>query len=85
LIHGTVDTDVPYEQSVLMADQLRKFGVDHALLTIRGGEHDRRAGSQEIDRLRTDVSLRAAMDGREIDPWARTYVRNALVRRAFGA
>jgi len=39
LIHGTKDTDVPYEQSVLMADQFRKFGVDHTLVTIEGAEH----------------------------------------------
>ena len=39
LIHGTKDTDVPYEQSVLMAEQFRKFGVDHELITIAGGEH----------------------------------------------
>jgi acetyl esterase/lipase len=51
LIHGTKDTDVPYEQSVLMADQFRKFGVDHALVTIKGGEHGLAGGDrQEIDR-----------------------------------
>jgi len=50
LIHGTKDTDVPYEQSVLMADQFRKFGVDHAFLTIPGGEHGLAGGDpKEID------------------------------------
>jgi acetyl esterase/lipase len=50
LIHGTKDTDVPYEQSVLMADQFRKFGVDHALVTIPGGEHGLAGGDpKEID------------------------------------
>jgi acetyl esterase/lipase len=50
LIHGTKDTDVPYEQSILMADQLRKFGVDHALVTIAGAEHGLAGGNpQEID------------------------------------
>ncbi len=51
LIHGTKDTDVPYEQSALMADQFRKFGVDHALITIEDGEHGLAGGDpQEIDR-----------------------------------
>ncbi len=51
LIHGTKDTDVPYEQSVLMADQFRTFGVDHALITIAGGEHGLAGGDpKEIDR-----------------------------------
>lgn len=56
LIHGTKDTDVPYEQSVLMADQFRKFGVDHAFLTIAGGEHGLAGGDpQEIDQAYEQV------------------------------
>jgi len=39
LIHGTKDTDVPYEQSVMMVDEFKKFRVDHELITIAGGEH----------------------------------------------
>ncbi len=39
LIHGTKDTDVPFEQSVMMAEQFRKFHVDHELIAITGGEH----------------------------------------------
>lgn len=39
LIHGTEDTDVPFEQSVMMAEQFRKFHVDHELIAIAGGEH----------------------------------------------
>ena len=39
LIHGTEDTDVPYQQSVMMADQFKKHGVQHELVTIAGGEH----------------------------------------------
>ena len=38
LIHGTDDTDVPYEQSLLMAEQLKMHGVPHELVTIEGGE-----------------------------------------------
>jgi acetyl esterase/lipase len=39
LLHGDKDTDVPYEQSVLMADALARAGVEHQLLTIPGGGH----------------------------------------------
>jgi acetyl esterase/lipase len=39
LIHGDKDTDVPHEQSVLMAAEFKKHGVPHQLLSIAGGEH----------------------------------------------
>ena len=39
MIHGTADTDVPYEQSVLMQHALRQHRVEHQLITIQGGEH----------------------------------------------
>jgi acetyl esterase/lipase len=39
LIHGTADTDVPYEQSRLMEAELAKHHVEHKLITIPGGEH----------------------------------------------
>jgi len=47
LIHGTEDTDVPYEQSVLMVEQFEKHGVEHALISIAGGEHDLEGGDPE--------------------------------------
>jgi len=56
LIHGTKDTDVPYEQSVLMADQFRKFGIDHTFITITGGEHGLAGGDpKEIDQAYQQV------------------------------
>jgi len=39
LLHGDRDTDVPYQQSVMMAEALAKAGVPHELVTIPGGEH----------------------------------------------
>jgi acetyl esterase/lipase len=39
LLHGDNDTDVPYEQSVLMAEALESAGVAHELITIDGGGH----------------------------------------------
>jgi acetyl esterase/lipase len=39
LLHGDADTDVPYEQSAMMAGTLARAGVDSALITIEGGCH----------------------------------------------
>ena len=48
LIHGTKDTDVPYEQSVMMAKQLKQHGVEHQLVTIPGGEHGLGGGDPKL-------------------------------------
>ena len=39
LLHGNRDTDVPYEQSVVMARELAGAAVKHQLLTVPGGGH----------------------------------------------
>jgi acetyl esterase/lipase len=39
LIHGTKDTDVPYSQSVQMAEALKAARVEHELITIADGGH----------------------------------------------
>ena len=39
LVHGTKDTDVPYEQSELMDRELTRKGVEHELITVPGGAH----------------------------------------------
>jgi acetyl esterase/lipase len=44
MIHGTVDTDVPHEQSVMMAEQFKQVGVPHKLISIQNGEHGLRGG-----------------------------------------
>jgi acetyl esterase/lipase len=50
LIHGTKDTDVPYEQSTMMAEQLKKHGVPHELISISGAEHGLAGGDpKQID------------------------------------
>ena len=48
LIHGTKDTDVPYEQSALMAKELKAKGVEHELLTIKDGGHGLGGVSPEV-------------------------------------
>jgi acetyl esterase/lipase len=39
LVHGTKDTDVPYEQSLGMATELKRLGVAHELIAVAGAEH----------------------------------------------
>lgn len=39
LVHGTADRNVPFEQSELMADALKRAGKVHRLVTLDGGDH----------------------------------------------
>ena len=39
LIHGTEDSNVPHEQSLLMAQALRQYGVPQRLISLENGEH----------------------------------------------
>jgi acetyl esterase/lipase len=57
MIHGTEDTDVPFEQSVMMAGELEKYGVEHRLIAIEGGEHGLGGG----DTARIDAAYRDAL------------------------
>jgi dipeptidyl aminopeptidase/acylaminoacyl peptidase len=57
LIHGTADTDVPYEESVKMAKKLSQFGVKHKFLRVPQGGH----GLSGVDpAVRARVFKRAA-------------------------
>ena len=58
LIHGDKDTDVPYEQSVLMAAEFKKHGVKHELITIAGGEHGLPGGDPQA----IEAAYRAAAE-----------------------
>ena len=57
LIHGTHDTDVPYEQSSLMAEQLSQHGVEHRLVTIPNGEHGLGGGDPPLIDAAYDAAL----------------------------
>ena len=51
LIHGTSDTDVPFEQSQMMAEQFKKHEVPFQLVPIANGEHGFGGGSRnEIEK-----------------------------------
>ena len=39
LIHGTEDTDVPYDESKRMDEKLTQIGVKHELITVTGAGH----------------------------------------------
>jgi len=39
LVHGTKDTDVPFEQSVAMAKELTRHKVPHKLVAVKGAGH----------------------------------------------
>jgi acetyl esterase/lipase len=48
LIHGTNDTDVPHEQSVLMHRELSRHRVPHEFISVKAGTH----GLGGLDRAR---------------------------------
>ena len=48
LIHGTADTDVPYELSANMAKELARHGVTHELITVTGAGHGLAGGSKKL-------------------------------------
>jgi acetyl esterase/lipase len=57
LVHGTADTDVPYEQSKMMAERLRQVGVEHQLVTVPEGGHGlANIDPDERDRLYRDAA-----------------------------
>jgi acetyl esterase/lipase len=39
LVHGTADTDVPYQQSKMMAARFAEVGVEHQFITVPEGAH----------------------------------------------
>ena len=57
LLHGTADTDVPYEQSTMMAAELKTHGVVHQLITLPKGEH----GFDGVDRALVEEANQAAI------------------------
>jgi acetyl esterase/lipase len=57
LIHGDVDTDVPYEQAVMLDNELRLHSVTHELITIKNGDHFLRGGDPSaVSRAQEDAA-----------------------------
>jgi acetyl esterase/lipase len=57
LLHGTADTDVPYEQSTMMAGEFKRHGVEHRLISLPNGEH----GFDGADRALIEQAYQDAM------------------------
>ena len=47
LIHGAQDTEVPYEQSELMAKKFKEKGIPFSLISIEHGEHSFKGGDPQ--------------------------------------
>jgi acetyl esterase/lipase len=58
LIHGMKDTDVPFEQSVIMVNAFKQHGVTHELIAIPDAEHGLAGG----DAARIDAAYQSAID-----------------------
>ena len=52
LIHGTSDNVVPFNQSELLHDALKKAGVDSVLVPVQGGGHGNFGTDEVAKRLR---------------------------------
>lgn len=48
LVHGTEDTDVPYDLSVAMAKELERNKVPHELVTVPGAGHGLAGGDKKL-------------------------------------
>jgi acetyl esterase/lipase len=48
LVHGTEDTDVPYDQSAAMAKELERHRVPHELVTVKGAGHGLSGGDKKL-------------------------------------
>ena len=62
MIHGTLDTDVPYDQSAAMAKELARRNRPHELFTVPGAGHGLSGGDKQ---LIADAHARAAAFIRE--------------------
>lgn len=58
MVHGTADTDVPYEKSAEMAAELARHKVPHELVTVEGGGHGLGGG----DKQKVQAALAQARD-----------------------
>lgn len=63
LLHGTSDTDVPYQQSVDMAAALDAARVEHELITIDGGPHgfDNRVKPEHLEQSEQSQAVRGLL------------------------
>ena len=48
MIHGTIDTDVPYEKSADMAAELTRLKVRHELIPVPNAGHGLSGGDPQL-------------------------------------
>jgi dipeptidyl aminopeptidase/acylaminoacyl peptidase len=48
LVHGTEDTDVPYDLSAAMAKEFERRKVEHKLVTVPGAGHGLAGGDKKL-------------------------------------
>ena len=61
LVHGTLDTDVPHEESKKLAARFAQLGVRHEFISLEGVGHGF-AGAQPDDVERTEVAVAAFLE-----------------------
>ena len=59
LIHGTDDTQVPFEQSQIMFDALRRAGKPAELVTLKHEDHNLLAGDTRLQMLEATMAFLA--------------------------
>lgn len=57
MVHGTIDTDVPYACSERMAQALKDHGVKHTLVTVENAGHGLSGGDKEKNALAHQQAL----------------------------
>jgi acetyl esterase/lipase len=57
LVHGTEDTDVPYELSAAMAKELARNKVEYVLVTVRGAGHGLSGGDPKVNAAAHEKAL----------------------------
>ena len=70
LIHGTADTDVPHDQSVMMAREFSRHGVRHEMISSPGAEHGLAGGDPKL----VDAAYRQAF----------SFMDRAMGKRVIG-
>lgn len=76
LLHGTKDTDVPYEQSVIMVEAFKKAGAVYELVTIDGGGHtfDNRVKPEDLESVQGGERAREVAALYKVVQWFGKYV-----------
>lgn len=55
LVHGDMDGAVPHTQTALLAEALAEVGVEHEVVTIKGGDHCFFGAEDQLDSILADA------------------------------